>query len=139
MRVVGGDNGSTLDSRRITKPGIYSVKVTNICGQKSDTIQVQYRDINCRFFLPTAFTPNEDGINDRYKPINYGVDEMEYRIYNRWGEKIYEGVAGDAGWDGTYMGLPVANGTFVITVSYKYDLGYRQVRETAESVFELMR
>ena len=133
------DNGSTLDSRRITKPGIYSVKVTNICGQKSDTIQVQYRDINCRFFLPTAFTPNEDGINDRYKPITYGVDEMEYRIYNRWGEKIYEGVAGDAGWDGTYLGLPVANGTFVITVSYKYDLGYRQVRETAESVFELMR
>jgi gliding motility-associated-like protein len=133
------DNGSTLDSRRVTKPGVYSVKVTNICGQKSDTVVVQYRDINCRFFLPTAFTPNEDGLNDRYKPITYGVDEMEYRIYNRWGEKIYEGVAGDAGWDGTYMGLPVANGTFVITVSYKYDLGYRQVRETAESVFELMR
>lgn len=133
------DNGSTLPSRRIVRPGQYYVTVSNICGVKSDTVNVQYRDINCRFFLPTAFTPNSDGTNDRYKPVTFDVDEMTYMIYNRWGQKVYEGNISDSGWDGTYMGETVANGTFVVVVSYKYDLGYRQVRESAESTFELLR
>jgi gliding motility-associated-like protein len=133
------DNGSTLPARRIVKPGQYSVTVTNICGVKRDTVNVQYRDINCRFFLPTAFTPNRDGLNDRYKPVTYNVDEMTFMIYNRWGQKIYEGNISDPGWDGTYMGQEVPSGSYVIYVSYKYNLGYRFITETAETAFELMR
>lgn len=133
------DNGSSLPTRRIVKPGQYHVNVSNICGVKSDTVNVQYRDINCRFFLPTAFTPNQNGLNDRYRPITYDVDEMTFSIYNRWGQKIYEGNINDPGWDGTYMGQIVPAGSYVIRVSYKYNLGYRYITETTETAFELLR
>jgi len=133
------DNGSTLHTRRIVKPGQYYVTVSNICGVRSDTINVHFRDINCRFYLPTAFTPNRDGLNDRYRPITYNVDEMTFIIYNRWGEKIYEGNISDPGWDGTYMGHDAQSGSYVIYVFYKYSNGDRLITETAEAVFELLR
>jgi len=133
------DNGSTLPSRRIVKPGKYHVTASNICGEKSDTINVQYRDINCRFFLPTAFTPNRNGLNDRYRPVTYNVDEMTFKIFNRWGQKIYEGNINDPGWDGIYMGQEVPSGSYIVLVSYKYNLGYRFITETAETAFELLR
>ncbi|MCC7298433.1 MAG: gliding motility-associated C-terminal domain-containing protein, partial [Bacteroidia bacterium] len=133
------DNGSNNVTRKITKPGIYAVTVTNICGVKSDTIEVKYRDINCRFFLPLAFTPNGDGMNDRYTPLAYNLEEMDYSIYNRWGAEIYRGKLGDNGWDGNYMEAFAPSGTYIISVRYMYDLGYRQVRETASASFELLR
>jgi gliding motility-associated-like protein len=64
---------------------------------------------------------------------------MTFRIYNRWGEKIYEGNISDPGWDGTYMGHDAQSGSYVIYVSYKYSNGDRLIAETAEAVFELLR
>ena len=56
--------------------------------------------------LPNAFTPDGDGINDIFAP------GMEITIFNRWGQKIYEGTSGSAGWDGTYNGRNVSPGTY---------------------------
>ncbi len=133
------DDGSTNAVRRVIKPGKYWATVSNICGVKSDTIQIQYRDINCRFFLPTSFTPNGDGVNDVYKPVTFNLLEMTYTIFNRWGQIVFQGTDKDAGWDGTYLLDKAPNGVYVISVSYKYDVGYRQIRETVNGTIELIR
>ena len=137
-KIVWND-GSTNSYLRVMKPGIYSVIATNICGKKGDTIQVSFRDINCRFFLPTAFTPNNDGLNDRYKPLIYDVGEMKYQIFDRWGELLYEGNEKDEGWDGTYKGEMVQLGNYLIHVTYSYTSGNHSIKMTESGMFILIR
>lgn len=137
-RVVWND-GSTGPFLRIIKPGIYSVIATNICGVKGDTIKVDYRDINCRFFLPTAFTPNGDGLNDRFKPLIYDVGEMKYQIFNRWGEKLYEGNESDEGWDGTYKGQMCQLDDYLVHATYSYTSSFHYIKITESGMFVLVR
>ena len=133
------NTGSNRPSIRVLTPGVYAVVVTNICGIDYDTIKIAYRDVNCRFFLPTAFTPNGDGLNDRYKPVIYGVTEMEYEIFSRWGELLYRGNATDNGWDGTYQDNPVQDDAYLVYVHYTYPSGVRYIKLEEKASFILMR
>ena len=54
--------------------------------------------------IPTAFTPDGDGINDVLYVKGFGIDDMQLLIYNRWGELIFETSDYRVGWDGTYRG-----------------------------------
>lgn len=57
--------------------------------------------------VPSAFTPNNDGINDVVYPDGWGIKKLNYfRIYNRWGQLIFETNEFKKGWDGTYEGVP---------------------------------
>jgi gliding motility-associated-like protein len=64
--------------------------------------------------FPNAFSPNGDGINDLFSVIVRGPVAVEaYRIYNRWGEIIFESNNPNSGWDGTYRGKAQETGTYV--------------------------
>jgi gliding motility-associated-like protein len=67
--------------------------------------------------IPTAFTPNGDGINDRYRIATLrGISVTTLRIYNRWGQMVY--VGDNTGWDGSYQGLAQPAGTYSCEVEY---------------------
>lgn len=72
--------------------------------------------------MPNAFTPNFDGINDTYGPVNYFPDEgadFIFLIYNRWGQKIYETTnITNAYWDGNFEGQPSPTGVFIYYLYY---------------------
>jgi PKD repeat protein len=121
------------------KPGLYYVTAKNICGSISDSVRISFRNHNCRLYLPTAYTPGTNGINDFYKPITFGVDELFYEIYNRWGEKVFEGDIASPGWDGTYKGLMVQDAYFLINVNYTFKTGFKKVAEYEKQVFYLLR
>ena len=55
-------------------------------------------------YIPNSFTPNGDGINDVVKIEGAGIVELVFRIYNRWGEKVFETHDKNIGWDGIYKG-----------------------------------
>jgi gliding motility-associated-like protein len=133
------NNGSIGPTLRVVQPGHYWVRVSNICGVRGDTIAVSFLSINCRFFLPTAFSPNNDGINDRYKPVIFDVAEMTYQIYNRWGELIYEGNQSDEGWDGNYKGQLAQNDMYLVKVNYAYESGLRYLKFSEAGTFLLVR
>lgn len=87
---------------------IYTVFVTDPFGcTGSDTTMVIVYNPNCDFpniYVPNTFTPNNDNLNDKlYVRGNY-IDEMEFYIYNRWGELVFETKDKNVGWDGTYKG-----------------------------------
>lgn len=63
-------------------------------------------------FIPTAFTPNGDGLNDYFK-VYGNTDYFFMKIYNRWGENIYTTHSIDFNWDGTYKGVPCPMGVYV--------------------------
>ena len=88
------------------------------CFDTAETrIQVLY---NCYITVPTAFTPNGDGLNDFLYPLNaYKADNLEFRIYNRYGQMVFETTNWTKKWDGKIDGKPQASGTYVWMLSYK--------------------
>ena len=54
--------------------------------------------------VPNAFTPNGDGVNDEVRVEGKGIIKMTFRIYNRWGQLLYEGTDPKRGWDGRWQG-----------------------------------
>jgi gliding motility-associated-like protein len=76
-------------------------------------------------FLPTAFTPNADGVNDIFRAIgNSGCSEFEIFIYNRWGEMIFESKNIEKGWDGKYNGNNVPSDVYCYLIR-KNDSTYK--------------
>jgi gliding motility-associated-like protein len=107
---------------QVHKPGTYRVVVSNLCGKDTSAIQIQYKDHNCRLFLPTAFSPNKDGINEYYRPVVSDISGYTLKIFNRWGELLYEGNQDDKGWDGTFRGQVCMPGVYLAQVHYHYPL-----------------
>ena len=65
------------------------------------------------FQLPNAFTPNNDGHNEVFKPAHLGVERYLLQIFDRWGNVIWESTDPNVGWDGTFLGNPVPEGVYV--------------------------
>jgi gliding motility-associated-like protein len=75
-----------------------------------DTVHLQIVEWDCSkefVFVPTAFTPNSDGLNDMFQVKSNAITELEFAIYDRWGEKLFETTDLNAQWDGKYKGKPL--------------------------------
>ncbi len=70
--------------------------------------------------VPNAFTPNGDGMNDKVFVRGYGITKMTWRIYNRWGQMVFESNDRTQGWDGTYKGgiQPKEVYHYILSVQY---------------------
>jgi len=66
--------------------------------------------------LPTGFTPNNDGRNDTLYVRGGPFKELLFRVYNEWGEMIFESVDANIGWDGTKKGVMLPMGVYIYTV-----------------------
>jgi gliding motility-associated-like protein len=105
--------------------GGYEVTVSNSCGSLSASTMVVVRDCNCNIYMPNAFTPNGNGVNDKIG-VYYdcpGIKYIELRIFDRWGEKVFESNDLDAQWDGTYRGEKVAPGIYSYTLDVNANEG----------------
>lgn len=104
-----GIYGSEIDS--IT----YIVKVFN-AARCFDTasVKVIVFKTNPYVFVPNAFTPNGDGLNDEIRPIAVGVKQINYfRIFNRWGQLVFSTTTNGKGWDGKIGGIPQGSNVYV--------------------------
>ena len=64
-------------------------------------------------FIPSAFTPNGDGTNDLLRPLSVGYSAYNYfRVFNRWGELVFDTKRIGDGWDGTFRGKKADVGTY---------------------------
>ncbi len=100
----------------------YIVTGTDADGcTNSDSIQVLVNATNKGgYIMPTAFTPNNDGLNDCYGIKYWGIiQELEFSIYNRWGERIFFTRNPRDCWDGRYKGIPQDPAIFVYMIKAK--------------------
>ena len=70
-------------------------------------------------FLPTAFSPNGDGVNDLFRLRGTLPEDLLITIYNQWGEVLYQSENPDFAWDGTRKGLPVHSGTYTYVLEIR--------------------
>ncbi len=85
----------------------------------SDTVTIEVIEIICRepyIYVPNAFSPNEDGKNERLFVRSVNIRELYFTIYDRWGEKVFETRDQSIGWDGMYKGMKADPGVFVYYV-----------------------
>src|SRR5690606_35647476 len=108
-----GNYGAEIDSVR------YWVSVFNEAGcVDSATVLVKVFKTEPSIFVPTGFTPNNDGLNDVIRPIAVGIKEIKtFSIYNRWGQLVFKTTTNGHGWDGKIKGVPQSTNVFVWMVS----------------------
>lgn len=108
------NTASTIASPEITTT--YTVTYTSSNGcQKTDDITIFVAEIICGepdVYIPNAFTPNGDGKNDLIYVRGYFIESMTLRIYDRWGELVFESTDQTQGWDGTFKGKPADPAVF---------------------------
>jgi len=97
----------------------YTVNVKSDYGcYGDDTIQVGVVN-QPEFFVPSAFTPNGDGLNDLFRPLAVGYKTINYfRVFNRWGQQVFYGQSFEEGWDGTFHGEKAEMGTYFWEISF---------------------
>jgi gliding motility-associated-like protein len=94
-------DGTNDPTYTVINPGDYILNITNDCGTIADTVVV-IKGV-CELYVPNAFTPNGDNLNDVFR-ANYGenITRFKMEVYNRWGEKVFESGDIRKGWNGSY-------------------------------------
>jgi gliding motility-associated-like protein len=89
-----------------TEPGTYPVVlvVKSDKGCTDTIIRPLVVGEDFGIYVPNAFTPNADGVNDIFQPKGFGVVQYELNIFDRWGEKVYSTKTFEEGWNGTFQG-----------------------------------
>ena len=110
-------NTNIIDPRVFpAQTSIYTLNAVSTlgCGTYSDHVKV---NVFNALYIPNAFTPNNDGINDQFKImsfVNYKITNFE--IFNRWGERVYRSTDNFGSWDGTFRKIPQPTGIYVYQV-----------------------
>jgi gliding motility-associated-like protein len=112
-------NGTHDSTYTANSAGSYFVAVSNACGQSAYHITVNSVNCNCRMFIPNVFTPNGDGKNDLFMPeYDCGLVYYYMKIFDRWGEKVFESFSPAAGWDGSFKNKHCPEGVYVYSLEY---------------------
>lgn len=101
----------------VRQPGTYSVSVSNTCGSKTAKIVV-YKECEFPIFIPNSFSPNTDNLNDVFRiPPSQLVKNhfIELKVFNRWGQIIFESTNANKGWDGRYKSYLQPSGIYLYT------------------------
>lgn len=92
-----------------TETTIYTLVVTDSagCASAKQIVVRVLNDCEGKFYIPTAFSPNDDGHNDIFRIIHPGdLNLIDFKVFNRWGEVVFETEDPSKGWDGIYKGVP---------------------------------
>ncbi|HIP66783.1 MAG TPA: T9SS type B sorting domain-containing protein, partial [Candidatus Nanopusillus sp.] len=105
---------------------VYTATVTySHFGCVTDATATINVENNLKYFIPSGFSPNNDGINDMFFVYGEGLKEFNIVIFNRWGEKVFETNVQSKGWDGTFKGVKQNPGIY----TYGFEATYLDDKE----------
>jgi gliding motility-associated-like protein len=113
--ITGAENYYWTDTtagltREISMPGTYTLIAENACGYSADSIRAENYPCYYGLYIPSAFTPNEDRINEGWRVFSFNLKEIDIRIYNRFGDLVFMTQDFDTFWNpGTEVGDDVYN------------------------------
>jgi len=104
-----------------TRQTSYTVRytVTDSYGCQSTASKTVTIFTSCLLAVPSAFTPNGDGLNDLFHPLNaVKAEQLEFKVYNRWGQLMYKTTDWRQGWNGALNGILQPTATYIWTLKY---------------------
>lgn len=116
------------------KPGIYrlALHVKNKFGCEAAAEKQVMIEPEFRFWISNSFTPDENGLNDVFKPLVFGLSDFRFDIFNRFGELIFSTTDSNEGWDGKYKGVSCPNDTYIWKISYTSELTKKHETKTGQ-------
>jgi gliding motility-associated-like protein len=122
-------DGSTDTSYRVRDYGIFTFTATDSNNCSNVALLEVKNDCPPVIFVPNAFTPNDgDGLNDFFFPVIRNVKEIEFKVYNRWGELLFETTKLNDAWDGTFRNKPATADVYVYTIKFVATNGDNGIR-----------
>lgn len=107
-------NGISGPVGQFNNTGTYTVQITGECADVTATILVIEGECAPEVYVPNAFSPNGDGINDVFLvSVERDMEKFRLEIYDRWGERIFSSENAATGWDGTVNGTEAPDGVYV--------------------------
>ena len=101
----------------------YSIFIVSEAGCEH-TLNGTFSILNSVFAVPNVFTPNGDMTNDFFYPIATGANTvLDFRVFNRWGQPVYENETPMTGWDGNFKEKPAPADVYAYVVKYTNALG----------------
>jgi gliding motility-associated-like protein len=112
--------GDTALEITVDTAGTYIVYAINGCGTDSAQANITSDNCNCILYMPNVFSPNGDGKNDTYRPVTLcdTVQGYVFKVFDRWGNKVFESRDINQSWDGTFKGTLCDPAVFVWNLSY---------------------
>ena len=118
--IFSWSTGANTQTIPVNYPGEYFVSVSNGICTVTDTIKIN--DCGSDLWCPTAFTPNNDGLNDSFHPKCQGfLSSYQIKIYNRWGQQVFESNSLDINWEGNYNGTPCPGELYTYYITYSIE------------------
>jgi gliding motility-associated-like protein len=118
---VEWSTGEAAPSIIVRDSGLYWVSVRDGGCFATDTIRITTELCHCKWLIPDAFTPNNDGKNDLFRVVFQDgclVSDFRLRIYDRWGKMVFVTTDPAKGWNGTKDGIPLELGVFMYELSF---------------------
>lgn len=113
------NTSATTQSIKITQSGTYTVIVTDSLNCTTENTLLVLENCNPRLFIPTAFSPNGDGLNDVLEIFGGDFNKFEILIFNRWGEIVFKSKNRFVEWNGMLGGRPAPEGVYIVKVQYR--------------------
>ena len=104
----------------------YTCLITDNFCTSIRQITVRVRHTKHVFFIPNAFSPNQDGTNDKFYIRGNDIFSTRMVIFDRWGEKVFDSSDKSIGWDGTYKGEKVAMGVYTYVAYIIFSDGFSE-------------
>lgn len=116
-------NGSKDHQITVHTEGTYLAEIKNRCASWTDTFRLRVQHCGFDAFVPTAFSPNGDGVNDEFRPFFkmdfIKIESYDLRLFNRWGSLVFASQNVSDDWDGTYRGNPCESGVYIWTITVR--------------------
>ncbi|MBK7694475.1 MAG: gliding motility-associated C-terminal domain-containing protein [Saprospiraceae bacterium] len=122
-----GDGSPPVDLRspgalvhQYSDTGVFLIKmrVVNEIGCEDEFERMVCVKNVVRLFIPSIFSPNNDGKHDIFEIFHIGVDILQWAVYDRNGARVFDSKDGMAQWDGTFRGMHVVEGVYVVVIEY---------------------
>lgn len=112
------DSGVVIHGRIYTTDYVVLTATSAFGCEATDSVKIDTHPC-CELMIPTAFSPNGDGRNDRFRALSQGFHHnYELRVFNRWGQVLFMSQSQNEGWDGMYNGVPQDPGVYFYRIQY---------------------
>ncbi len=101
-----------------SQSGVYKIKTTIDGCEFSKTFQLKTSECAANVYVPSAFSPNDDGINDSFLPLGSDIQPIRLKIYDRWGGKLFESTETEIAWNGKFNEKSAQQGVYVFQFEY---------------------
>ena len=134
-------DGNTDPIRMISEAGSYEVTISNGCGSTTDAIRISMANCSaCEIYVPNAISPNGDGLNDKLDIFSdCDLQELDLKVFNRWGNLVYTNSGSDVTWDGYRDGSLSDAGVYVYQIQYTVQELGAVFRKTLSGDFIILR